>query len=336
MKQYLTLFRKVIYFLLFLLFCCTSDDYRTEEGLVFGSTYRIVYQCNRDLSDSIQHVFDEINHSLSTYDKSSVISQWNNNDVNSVVDEHLTTVFRTAKKVHHLSNGAFDLTVAQLVNAWGFGNTSGNLINAQLIDSLLQFVGMDKISIDGEKLIKSDPRIKLDVNALAPGYCVDLIAKLFNSHSIKNFLIDVGGEIRTQGVNSKGTSWQIGIDKPIDNLAIETPEIQSIVALSGWSLATSGNYRHFYLKDGKKFAHTINPHTGYPAETDVLSVSVITQSCMMADALATAIMVIGRKKGLALADSLPDTEAYIIYNDDSGNYQVEFTPGFQSFLNENR
>jgi len=315
---------------------CSSVDYRTEEGLVFGSTYRIIYQSDRELTDSVQQVFDEINHSLSTYGDSSVISQWNHNQGAAKADLHLLKVFCAAQQMYHQSNGAFDLTVAPLVNAWGFGRSAKNSVTPQLIDSLRQFVGMNKISIQDGQLIKSDKRISLDVNALAPGYCTDLIAELFNRHAIRNFLIDIGGEIRTQGVNIKNANWQIGIDKPIDNMGVENPEIQTIVSVSGWSLATSGNYRHFYIKDGKKIAHTINPHTGYPAETDVLSVSVITHSCMQADALATAIMVLGRKKGLALADSLPDTEAYIIYNDDKGENQVEFTSGFQSFLSENK
>jgi len=319
-----------------LLIGCSSVDYRTEEGLVFGSTYRIIYQSDRELTDSVQQVFDEINHSLSTYSDSSVISQWNHNQLDAKADLHLLTVFCAAQQMYHQSNGAFDLTVAPLVNAWGFGRTAKDSVTPQLIDSLRQFVGMSKISIQDGQLIKSDKRISLDVNALAPGYCADLIAELFNRHAIRNYLIDIGGEIRSQGVNIKNANWQIGIDKPIDNMGVENPEIQMIVSVSGWSLATSGNYRHFYIKEGKKIAHTINPHTGYPAETDVLSVSVITHSCMQADALATAIMVLGRKKGLALADSLPDTEAYIIYNDDKGENQVEFTSGFQSFLSENK
>jgi thiamine biosynthesis lipoprotein len=325
-----------VFSFMLLLMGCSSVDYRTEEGLVFGSTYRIIYQSDRELADSVQQVFDEINHSLSTYNDRSVISQWNHNQPDVKTDRYLLTVFCEAKQMYNQSGGAFDLTVAPLVDAWGFGRTPKDSISPALIDSLRQFVGMDKISVQDGRLIKSDKRISLDVNALAPGYCADLIAELFNRHCIRNFLIDIGGEIRTQGVNIKNTNWQIGIDKPIDNMGVENPEIQTIVSVSGWSLATSGNYRHFYVKDGKKVAHTINPHTGYPAETDVLSVSVITQSCMQADALATAIMVLGRKKGLALADSLSDTEAYVIYNDDKGENQVEFTSGFQSFLSENK
>jgi len=325
-----------VFSIVLLLIGCSSVDYRTEEGLVFGSTYRIIYQSDCELTDSVQQVFDEINHSLSTYSDSSVISQWNHNQLDTKADLHLLTVFCAAHQMYHQSNGAFDLTVAPLVNAWGFGRTAKDSVTPQLIDSLRQFVGMNKISIQNGQLIKSDKRILLDVNALAPGYCADLIAELFNRHAIRNYLIDIGGEIRTQGVNLKNANWQIGIDKPIDNMGVENPEIQMIVSVSGWSLATSGNYRHFYIKDGKKIAHTINPHTGYPAETDVLSVSVITHSCMQADALATAIMVLGRKKGLALADSLPEAEAYVIYNDDKGENQVEFTSGFQSFLSENK
>jgi thiamine biosynthesis lipoprotein len=316
----------------FILSGCRKKDYYTEQGLVFGSTYRIVYQSEKLMSDSIQSIFYQINHSLSTYSDSSVISRWNNNIVGAQSDRHMLAVYKCAKEVWQLSDGAFDLTVGPLVKAWGFWKTSGDTISPQLIDSLLTVVGLDKVSEVNALLVKSDARIRLDVNALAPGYCADLMGDMFRRQGINNFLIDIGGEIKTEGLNAHHAAWNVAIDKPVDDLAGTRHELEAIVHISGKSIATSGNYRHFYIKNGKKFAHTINPHTGYPAENSVLSASVITTDCMRADAIATAIMVLGEEKGFALANQLPDVEAYLVVSDSTGVNAVKYTQGFKNYL----
>ena len=281
----------------------------------------------------IDHLLAEFDTSLSTYNPLSLISKINNNKT-TITDYYFREVYNKAEEVYKSSNGAFDITVAPLVNAWGFGFKNKEEITYAKIDSILEFVGFNKVCLKDSFIIKSDPRLMLDVNAIAQGYSVDIVAQFLEIKGVENYLVEIGGELRTKGVNKKGHNWRVGIDKPIDNNNIPGENLQAIVSLSNKSLATSGNYRKFYVRDGVKYSHTIDPATGYPVTHSLLSTTVIASDCITADAYATAFMVMGLEKAFNLAEKLPEIEAIFIYNDDSGEYQIKYTDQMQEITEE--
>ena len=223
---------------------------------------------------------------------------------------------------HGATDGAFDPTVAPLVNAWGFGFKSGQLPDSAQVDSLLALVGLRHIRLQEGRVVKDNPLSILDFSAIAKGYGVDRAADVLRSHGIKNFMVEIGGEVVTEGTNEKGEAWRIGINKPVEDSTSVNAELQEVISLSGKAVATSGNYRNFYVKDGRKIAHTINPLTGYPVQQDILSSTVIASTCAEADAFATAFMVMGLKKAQEVLASQPALEAYFIYTDEGGNLRT--------------
>lgn len=307
--------------------------YISFGGFTQGTTYSINYASldSIDYKDQIEYLLSAFDSSLSTYNKQSVISKINYNESN-ITDEYFKTVFQKSSEIYKTTHHAFDITVAPLVNAWGFGFSNKEQITNALIDSILEFVGFDKVCIKDSLIIKADKRLMIDMNAIAQGYSVDLVAGFLESKEIQNYLVEIGGEVKTQGVNNKGKSWRIGIDKPFDNNNMPGENLQAIISLSGKSLATSGNYRKFYERDGVKYSHTINPKTGYPVTHSLLSTTVIANDCITADAYATAFMVMGLEQAYELAQALPDIEAYFIYNDENGEYQEKMTPAMEAFI----
>ncbi|GAO28163.1 FAD:protein FMN transferase [Geofilum rubicundum] len=225
------------------------------------------------------------------------------------------------------------MTVGPLVNAWGFGFQNRSDISDELIDRLLLLVGMDQVWLEGERVLKKQPGVMLDGAAIAKGYGVDVVADFLAQKGITNYLVEIGGEVVTAGINSRGIAWRIGIDKPVDDTTASQREFQMIIEVSGRALATSGNYRNFYMEDGKKYAHTIDPRTGYPVEHSLLSASIIAPSCMEADAYATACMVMGLEASKDLINRLPDVEACFIYHTDVGD-EVFLTEGFETMVVE--
>jgi len=310
--------------------CTSKSIYQRNEGLIFGTIYHITYEYNHDLSDDITHLLTDFDMSLSTYKKESVISKINSN-ASVETDQYFRTVFTRAKEITAATRGAFDMTVAPLVNAWGFGFSKKDSINSELIDSLMRVVGMDLVSLVDDKVVKEQAGIMLDGSAIAKGYAVDVVADLLEEKGVENYMVEIGGELRVKGLNPKGRLWKVGIDKPIDDPEVLERELQEIIAISDISLATSGNYRNFYLKDGKKYAHTISPFTGYPVDHQLLGVSVLAPDCMTADAYATAFMVLGVEKGMAIASADPTLEAYFISANES-EYQIDLTDGFKNFI----
>lgn len=310
--------------------------YTRISGDTQGTRYNITYAAKKgtDLQPVIEKVLRNFDLSLSTYEPESIISAINRNDENVVADEKFIRVFREARKVYEATDGAFDITVGPVVNAWGFGFTPGMDVDSALIDSLLQFVGMDKVRLEDRRIIKEDPRIILDVNAIAQGYSVDVVASFLDSRKIKNYLVEIGGELKCKGKNDKGEDWKIGIDKPIEGNMIAGSNIQAILAIKTKSLATSGNYRKFYEKDGVKFAHSINPKTGYPVLSRLLSATILADECITADAFATACMVMGLEKSIQLLEKTQALEGYLIYSDESGKFQVYSTPGMKEHIVE--
>ena len=311
--------------------------YRTVSGLAFGTAYNITYQSDKDLKTDIGSVLAEVDGSLSPFNDTSVISRINRNE-DVKPDKMFMDVFTLAQKVSAETDGAFDITVAPLVNAWGFGFKNGINPTQHDIDSLLDIVGYKKISYDEASgtIVKADPRVMIDCSAIAKGYGSDHVGDMFKSKGIANFMIEIGGEVVTAGVNNRGTAWRIGITKPDDDTLALKHEMQGVMSLADRAVATSGNYRNYYIKDNKKYAHTIDPAAGKPVQHSLLSATVVAQDCATADAYATAFMVMGVDKARQLLDRHPELMAYLIYADPDGKYQVWHSEAMDSLIIEGK
>lgn len=314
-----------------------SYDYVKIEGQIFGTYYHVIYQPIEQadsLENGVLQVLKNVDWSLSTYKDTSTISKFNFSEKGFQTDAMMEKVFLKGREIYDNSHGAFDMTVAPLVNAWGFGFKKKDSITSELIDSLLLFVGMDRVRLQNRYLEKDKPGIMLDASAIAKGFGVDAAADYLVSQGIKNYMVEIGGEIRAAGVNSKSIPWRVGIDRPIDDRAALNRDLQAVLSLSNVGLATSGNYRNFYIHNGKKYAHTIDPKTGYPVQHSLLSATILAPDCMTADAYATACMVMGVEKSYELIETLPYIEGYFIYADEQGENQVKYTSGFEKLIVE--
>jgi len=315
---------------------CTSKpkEYITNIGRIHGTFYRIVYfqPENIDLQEKVEARMREFELSLSTFNPQSIISRINQNDTSVVTDYFFETMFAMAQQVSKNTDGAFDITVAPLVNAWGFGFGNRERTEFPDVEAILPFIGFNKIRLENHRLIKDDPRIMLDANAIAKGYSVDVIAQLLEENGVEHYMIEIGGEIRTKGLSPRGEKWRVGINKPIADETGTISEIQAVITISGVGVATSGNYRQFYYLDGKKFSHTIDPRTGFPVSHNLLSITVITPTAMQADAYATAFMVLGVERALEICEAMPEMDCFLIYSDENGNKRVIYSSGFAKFL----
>ena len=305
-----------------------DDPYQRNSGFIFGTSYNITYQCADNHQADIEKVLAEVDASLSPFNDTSIITHVNRNE-DVVLDNLFLDVFRLAQKINEDTDGAFDITVAPLVNAWGFGFKNGVNPDAKAIDSLRQVVGFHKVRLENNKVVKFDPRVMLDCSAIAKGYGVDVVANLLRKLGVKNFMVEIGGEVVTSGVNPERMPWRIGVTKPTDDSLSVNNELQTVINVTDKAMATSGNYRNFYYKGGRKYAHTIDPKTGYPVQHSILSATVITDDCATADAYATSFMVLGMEKARLVLDRHPEMMAYFIYSDDSGQNQVWFSPSLK-------
>jgi thiamine biosynthesis lipoprotein len=305
--------------------------YQHNEGTIFGTLYHVKYLYSNDLKADIEAELQKVDASLSMFNPASTISKINKGETDET-DEMLSEVLRLSFTVNKATDGAFDPTVAPLVNAWGFGFKNGQLPNDAQVDSLLALVGLSGIHLQDGKITKDNPLSILDFSAIAKGYGVDRAADVLRGKGIKNFMVEIGGEVVTEGINDKGEIWRIGINKPDDDSTSTNMELQDIIALSGKAIATSGNYRNYYISEGRKIAHTINPKTGYPAQQDILSSTVMAPSCAEADAFATAFMVLGLEEAKQVLQRQPQLEAYFIYTDNRGEYQTWCTQGFKKLI----
>jgi thiamine biosynthesis lipoprotein len=307
--------------------CSRQKQYHEDSGTVFHTLYHIKYQHDELLTDKIDKALQDFNLSLNPFNQNSIIAKVNRNqDVE--IDQRFEAVFNKAREVYEASGGAFDPTVAPLINLWGFGFENIGSVSQQAIDSLKQLVGYDKIRIENKRIVKDDLRIQLNFSAIAKGYASDVIAALLEREGVYNYMVEIGGEIAASGKNPHGECWQIGISKPEDDSRSKmTGAIEATVQLCNkCGLATSGNYRNFYVKDGRKYAHTIDPKTGYPAEQNILSATVVASDCMTADAYATALMTLGTGEALKMIDKTGGIEYYIIYVDDKdGEIKAQFS-----------
>ena len=308
-----------------------QPPFRTNEGMVFGTVYKITYQHADDLQNDIKQALMEVDNSLSPYNPNSIITRINHNE-DTVLNEHFTHVFTLAEKISQETDGAFDITVAPLVNAWGFGFKHSIDIEPNVIDSLKSFVGYQKVRLENGKVVKDDKRVMLDCSAIAKGYGVDRVARLLDQKGVQHYMVDIGGEVVVKGKNPRMKTWRIGINKPIEDSLSINQELQTILEVTGVGMATSGNYRKFYYKDGKRYAHTIDPREGIPVQHNILSATVIAPDCTTADAYATAFMVMGLEQAKTFCEEHPELNAYLICDGEGDGYEIYYTPGLESFI----
>lgn len=308
-----------------------QPPFRTNEGMVFGTIYKITYQHEDDLQNDIRKALKEVDHSLSPYNPNSIITRINQNK-DTLLNEHFIHVFQLAQQISAETEGAFDITVAPLVNAWGFGFKHSIDIGQSTIDSLRQFVGYQKIKLEDGRIVKEDERTMLDCSAIAKGYGVDRVARLLDRKGVQHYMVDIGGEVVVKGKNSRMKTWRIGINKPVEDSLSIRQELQTILEVSGVGMATSGNYRKFYYKDGKRYAHTIDPRIGTPVQHSILSATVLAKDCTTADAYATAFMVMGLEKAKAFCEAHPELNAYFICDGEGESYEIYYTPGMERFM----
>lgn len=314
-----------------------SMPYQHDKGEVFGTFYNITYQSDKNLKSEIEAALKEIDAVFSMYNENSTVAKINRGE-KPELNEMFIEVYDLATMVNKETNGAFDITVAPLVNAWGFGFKTKEIPDKHQVDSILAFVGKDKFKVvkEGNKNFpqKSDKRTMLDFSAIAKGYGSDVVARLLRKHDIKNFMVEIGGEIVTCGNSEKRLPWKIGVTKPVDDSLSVENELQTVLNITDKAMATSGNYRKFYYKGGKKYAHTIDPKTGQPVQHSILSATVITKNCAIADAYATAFMVLGMDETKKVLEKHPELMVYLIYSNDKGENEVWFSPSLEGKITQ--
>lgn len=292
-----------------------SEPYKHINGFVFGTFYNITYQSGEDLTEAIEAELQKVDQEFSMFNDSSTVSRLNRGE-DALFSPMFDHVFKLAQKINADTDGAFDITVAPLVNAWGFGFKNEQLPTPEQVDSLLKI------------------RNQMDFSAIAKGYGSDVVANLLRSRGINNFMVEIGGEIVAQGISDKRLPWKIGVTKPTDDTLSVSTTLQTILNVTDIAMATSGNYRNFYYKGGKKYAHTIDPKTGYPVQHSLLSATVLTTDCATADAYATAFMVMGMERAKQVLERHPELMAYFIYADADGNDAVWFSPSMKDKIVE--
>ncbi len=316
--------------------CSGRTEYMSVDGVMLGTTLRIVADVRgtspAEVYAAAMELDREAKASMSIFDPESLLSRLNRNETDSV-DRHIAFNLRLADSIGRLSGGRYDVTIAPLVEAWGFAGRERS--GDPDVDSLLAFVGRDKVRIAGGRLVKDDPRVRLDFNSVAKGYTVDLLAELVERFGAENYLVDIGGEVRCRGVNAQGDPWRIGIETPFDGNMSDGAYVQRRIRMSAGGLATSGNYRRFYVDaQGNKVAHTIDPRTGRSAVSRLLSVTVAAESCAEADALGTMFLAMGADDALAAAEAMPQVKAYFILAGADDGYEEYATPAMRPMLME--
>ncbi len=305
-------------------------------GEAQGTTYHITYYAdiNRNYAREVDSLLKEIDSSLSSYLPVSIISRMNTNDTGVVADRFFTDVFKKSQEVSDRTRGAFDITIAPVVNAWGFAVERNIIPDRYKIDSLRNLIGYRMVQLASNKLIKAKRDIMLDVNAIAQGYSVDIVSDFLESKGITSYLVEIGGEVRAKGEKENGELWKVGIEQPLDNLPVKK-RIEKIISLKNVAIATSGNYRKYFEENGQKYSHIIDPATCYPARNNLLSATVIATDCISADAYATAFMVMGLEKSRQFLSKNKDLnlEVFFIY-DDNGKWKTYASEKIEKWMNE--
>lgn len=329
----------ILFVLFALLSACNTRKPVIENftGLTQGTTYSIVYD-NRinisplDLKMRVEQILHDFDNSLSVYQDSSIISRINRNE-DAVPDFFFVDVYNKSVLISEMTGGAFDITVGPLVRAWGFGPDDHKNFTEGKRDSLLSLVGMDKIKLVNGRIVKSLPGVTIDVNAIAQGYSVDVVCRFLKSLGLTDYLVEIGGEVMAVG-SKGGAPWKIGIDRPEDNNLIPGQSLQAIIKVIDQAVSTSGNYRKFYVENGIKYSHTIDPKTGYPAKNRLLSATIVAGNCTMADGIATACMVMGKDKAIEFIRAHSELSAYFVFSDDSGEFQSWMSDDLKKKISE--
>lgn len=341
MKDFRKFYRLFLIVSVFGILACfnNSEVEQLYSGEALGTTYQVKFfnAEKLDISESLDSIFEVINSSMSTYQEDSDISRINAGESTVITDQHFREVFNSSKKIYEESGGMFDPTVGKLVNAYGFGPEGPKTnLRDEVLDSIRQFVGFNKLELKSDgKIIKQDPGIYIDFNAIAKGYAVDVVAQYLDAKKIENYLVEIGGELVAKGKNiGRDQMWAVGIDDPLQEEGNRS--LQAAVKLENRAMATSGNYRKFRTdpESGRSYVHTINPVTGLAEESDLLSVSVLAENCMLADGYATAFMALGYHASREMLERLSNVDTYFIYMDKNSEMQIYATPGFQSALLE--
>lgn len=326
-------------FLLASISSCSEKKASIESftGFAQGTSYSIIYDNNKNIKPvemkiKVDKILNDFDMSLSLYKDSSVLSRINRNE-DVIVDSYFTEAFKKALYISEITAGAFDITVGPLVKAWGFGPDAVKNFKESNRDSLMRLVGIGKISLINGRIVKSNPGINLDFNAIAQGYSVDVICAFFDKLGIRNYLVEIGGEVRAKGTKA-GALWRIGIDKPVDGNMLPGESLQAIIRISDKSISTSGNYRKFYIEDGVKYSHHIDPRTGNIAKNTLLSVTIVAEECALADGIATGCLVMGKNSAIDFINNHPELSAYFIFSDDSGNFSTWFSESLREFITE--
>ena len=323
-----------LYLILFVAVSCSKQEKIEFTGEAQGTYYAVTYFDTEGRNfqpeiDSLLQAFDQV---ASMWVENSMLSRVNREDTTVKLNDTFIRIFERSVEVAEMTDGAFDYTVGPLINAWGFGFQNKMKMDQHIVDSILNFVGYEKVKIANGKVIKSDPRIQFDFNAIAQGYSVDLLADFLRSKDIDRFLVDIGGEVYAEGNKPGGEQWKVGIEKPAEDMNAAR-ELQAVIFLRDKALATSGSYRKFYVEDGIKYSHTLDPKTGYPVQHSLLSATVLASDCMTADAYATAFMVMGLEKTKNyLNEHEANLEVYLIYSDEEGENQTYMTSGMRSLM----
>lgn len=293
-----------------------DKEYLHRDGFIFGTVYSVTYSNpeNKDLSLQINSALEAVNASLSMFNPESTISKVNNNQPVEL-DLLFLTVWKTGQYVSDCTHGAFDMTVAPLVDLWGFGLKNRDVVTDAEVDSVRGYVGYELVVLEDGVIHKAYPEMRIDAGAIAKGYACDVVADTLEAYGCTDFCIEIGGELVVKGLNSKGVNWHIAINKPVEDSLCVNREIQEVVELTDCGMATSGNYRNFYEIDGKKYSHTIDPRTGYPVSHNLLSATIVAPDCMIADAWATACMVAGFEKAQTWIKNRRDIKGYLIYEE---------------------
>lgn len=308
--------------------CGSAEAYRSCDGVVWGTTYHIVYRSDKSLDDVAIDAMRRVEMSLSVFCDSSLVSQINRND-NDAIDDMFIHVFNLSRQVNYLSGGMFDPTVSPLVNLWGFGYKKGQVNPSQeQIDSALALVGIQNCILFNRCILKPFDDTEFNFSAIAKGYGCDVVAEALRGNGCRDYMVEIGGEIVVAGRSPRGGSWNVAIDAPIESADTIVHDQMAMIAVDSCAVATSGNYRNYRLTDSGKVSHTINPHTGYPVETSTLSVTVVAPSCALADALATACMAMDSDKAKAMIERLDSVSALFVSADSIGRLQMTPTSRF--------
>jgi len=304
-------------------------------GEAQGTYYTVTYFSHDTVvtQNQIDSLLRDFDLSASVWVEESIISRINNNDPDVMPDKHFTEVFKQAKRVSETTNGAFDITIGPLVNAWGFGFKNKINVDQQVVDSLLPLVNFKAVKLVNGKIEKDKPGIHIDYNAIAQGYSVDLVCGFLHHNGIKNCLVDIGGEVLAKGNKPEGKFWVVGIEKPSEEIN-SGRKLKATLKIKNKAIATSGNYRKFHELDGVRYSHTIDPKTGYPVKHSLLSATIMADSASIADAYATAFMVMGLEKAKQFLVKHPGMEAYFIYSGKNGNLETFATAGILSLITE--